>query len=72
MGTIKPPTPSSKNAVRESMCRTSQPKFWPKKPVTSVSGNRIVAMTLRRSETAVRRLAFALKYVSASELAAAC
>ena len=25
------------------MCRTSHPKFWPKKPVTKVSGRKTVA-----------------------------
>jgi len=31
------------NMTGLSMCLTSQPKFWPKKPVTKVSGRKIVA-----------------------------
>src|ERR1700730_8991511 len=31
------------NSVGPSIFRTSQPKFWPKKPVTKVSGRKIVA-----------------------------
>jgi hypothetical protein len=56
-----PPTPRTRNAVRVSMCSTSQPKFCPKNPVTRVSGSRIVAIRPRRSEASVSRLAFALK-----------
>ena len=59
--------PTSRRRARgrpsaESMCRTSQPKFWPKKPVTNVSGRKNVAtivrtftISLSRLETAERR-----------------
>ena len=31
------------NAAKPSWCLTSHPKFWPKNPVTKVSGKKIVA-----------------------------
>ena len=44
-----------------SMLSTSQPKFWPKKPVTSVQMTKNVPPTLSRVATALRRSALALK-----------
>ena len=42
--------------MRVSMWRTSQPKFWPKKPVTKVSGRKIVATIVSCLAIALRRL----------------
>ncbi len=49
------PTPSSANAQNEEMWSTIQPKFWPKKPVRTMSGSRIVESTVIRSTTRFRR-----------------
>ena len=38
------------------MWRTSQPKFWPKKPVSEVRGRKIVATTVSCFMTALSRL----------------
>ena len=43
------------------MWSTSQPKFWPKKPVTSVQAMKNVPATLSREAVRFRRLALALK-----------
>ena len=43
------------------MCRTSQPKFWPKKLVTSVQTRKNVASTVRRVAVRFSRFWFALK-----------
>ena len=43
------------------MFRTSQPKFWPKKPVTSVQMRKNVPPIVSRVATALRRFALALK-----------
>ena len=40
---------------------TSQPKFWPKKPVTSVQATNSVVPIVSRVATAFRRSEFALK-----------
>ena len=45
---------------------TSQPKFWPKKLVTSVQIRKNVASTVSRVASRLSRLAFALKYVEVS------
>ena len=37
------------------MLRTSQPKFWPKKPVMNVSGRKTVAMIVSCFITVLRR-----------------
>ena len=38
--------PSRTKAASESMWSTSQPKFWPKNPVTTVSGRNTVAISV--------------------------
>ena len=43
------------------MWSTSQPKFWPKKPVTNVSGRKIVATTVSCLEIALSRLETVLR-----------
>jgi len=43
-------------AENEVMFRTSQPKFWPKKPVTTDSGRKIVATIVSCFMTALSRL----------------
>ena len=42
-------------------CRTSQPKFWPKKPVTTVQTTKIVPPIVSRVATALSRSELALK-----------
>ena len=44
-----------------SMWSTSQPKFWPKKPVTSVQATNSVPPIVSRVATALSRSEFALK-----------
>jgi hypothetical protein len=51
-----PPITSRRKSRSVSMWRTSQPKFMPKKPVTSVSGRKIVAMSVIRVARSLRRL----------------
>ena len=41
------------NVQADPMCLTSQLKFSPKKPVTSVSGRKIVATMVSRSWTSL-------------------
>jgi hypothetical protein len=55
-GTINPPMPKTRKTQSESMRLTSQPKFWPKNPVTKVSGRKIVAMIVSCFMTTFRRL----------------
>ena len=43
------------------MLRTSQPKFWPKKPVTSVQTRKNVPPMVSRVATLLRRFWLALK-----------
>ena len=45
------------------MWSMSQPKFWPKKLVTSVQMRKNVASTVSRVASPLSRLEFALKYV---------
>jgi hypothetical protein len=54
--TSSPPIPKTRKTQSESMWFTSQPKFWPKKPVRKVSGRKIVAMTVSCFMTTFRRL----------------
>jgi drug/metabolite transporter (DMT)-like permease len=55
-GTSSPPIPKTRKTQNELMCFTSQPKFWPKNPVTNVSGRKIVAMIVSCFMTTFRRL----------------
>jgi hypothetical protein len=48
------------------MWRTSQPKFWPKKLVTSVQIRKNVASTVSRVTVRLSLFVFALKYVLVS------
>src|SRR5207245_985093 len=52
----RPPTPNTANAQNEVMFRTSQPKFWPKNPVITDSGRKIVATIVSCFITALSRL----------------
>ncbi len=50
------PPPITQNSAALSMFRTSQPKFWPKKPTTKESGGKIVATTVSCLVISLRRL----------------
>ena len=67
VGITSPPTPRNRNFSRLSMLSTRKPKFWPKKPVTTVQTMKIVPPTVSRVATALSRSALALKYVCVSE-----
>ena len=49
------PSPSATNVPQSLMWRTSKPKFWPKKPVSQLSGRKIVAITVSCFITAFSR-----------------
>src|ERR1700758_3723803 len=55
------------NAARLSWCRTSQPKFWPKNPVTKVSGRKTVA---RMVSCSIVLFCWTLTFVCSTEITA--
>src|SRR5580658_3358771 len=66
--TTSVPRPRPKKAPADPRLFTSQPKFWPKKPVRNDSGRNTVAMIVSRFITSLSRLDTTDMYASSDPL----